>query len=259
MRTSPVSYHFRRFIQDRIELDATDVIRKVAPVISLDALYDAFGVSPDDKETLLKADERAWYRHHNTYKVQLRGFGTIREVPVEIKAPLPRQYGYITAGSELAPTFKFTQEWSILHYITSEVIQYVSRTAVAGVFPWLPDVVREEEYNYEKDAKNRNFHAKYSIRQSEDKRKFHSCMIALTLPPKNIPVVPTVAREAIALGNKLYTQFRLLKDRPIRNVMEGMIRVETKLSDDYVPQHIKDAVEEMKDFQNTLRFQNAWD
>jgi hypothetical protein len=41
--------------------------------------------------------------------------------------------------------------------------------------------------------------------------------------------------------------------------MEGMIRVETKLSDDYVPQHIKDAVEEMKDFQNTLRFQNAWD
>jgi hypothetical protein len=71
--------------------------------------------------------------------------------------------------------------------------------------------------------------------------------------------VPTVAREDIALGNKLYTQFRLLKDRPIRNVMEGMIRVETKLSDDYVPQYIKDAVEEMKDFQNTLKFQNAWD
>jgi hypothetical protein len=135
----------------------------------------------------------------------------------------------------------------------------VARNAVAGVFPWLPDVIREEDYNYDKDAKNRNFHAKYSIRQSEDKRKFHSCMIALTQPPKNIPIVPTVAREAIALGNKLYTQFRLLKDRHAKDTPDDRVKIETRIHEDYVPQHIKDAVEEMKDFQNTLKFQNAWD
>lgn len=249
---SPVSYAFRRFVEDRIHTDASDAILKVTPIVTLNELYDGFGVSAEDKETLMRADERSWMRHLTTYQLRLDGFGIIRDVPVEIRASFPRQYGHITPNNIFAPIFKFTQEWSILHYVTSEVIQLVSRNAVPVVFPWLNDIIKEEDFNYEKDANNRKFFQLNNIRNSAEKQRFRTCMLAFRQKPKNIPVVPTSLREAIALGNKLYTQHRLLKDRPNRMVPDDSVRIQTKLSTDYIPQYLKDAVDEMRQFQTDL-------
>ena len=69
--------------------------------------------------------------------------------------------------------------------------------------------------------------------------------------PKNIPLVPTPVRDAIALGNKLYTQMRLLKDRPHRPINgDTHIVLLPSIDDNYVPQFIKIALEEMRNIIN---------
>lgn len=247
MQAFPVSYGFSKFVQYKIEKDATSVIRMVAPIVTLEELYDGFGVDAETKDIMMRTDNLTRRYNHQTYLMNLVGFDTTGPVPVKLEASLPRKYETLTAGSVFAPIFKFTQEWSIVHYMAEKVLPLISRSAISGVFPWIPDLIREEGYKFGKDEKNRDFHRRYGI-GLRDRSKTDSCIKAAMKAPKNIPLVPSALRDAIRLGDKLYTQYRLLKDRPVRTFdSETHVILLPHVDDKYVPQSIKNGIDEMKE------------
>lgn len=248
------SYSFNKFIRDRIEADAYDAIDRVSPTVSLEELYDGFNVDPNTKQQLLKMSNDDWFRHYRTYELHLIGFDIKSPVPVDIRASLPKGYEVLTARSVFAPVFVFAQEWSILYYAVSNILPLITRSSIANVFPWMRDLIREEEYDFDKDARNRMFFAKYNIKTAYDKRGCVASINAIMRPSKIMPILPNSLRRAAALGGKLYTQYRLLKQRPPRRV-EDKYKIAPQMHDSFVPQHYRDAIEEMRQYQRELKEQ----
>lgn len=251
-----VSYSFSRtFVLSKIETDAHMAIDGVAPIVTLEELYNGFEIDDDTKATLLRADKKTWLRHYNTYQLTLIGFNLKgAKVPVTIKASLPHGYDVLTARSVFAPVFRFAQEWSIFHYVVKEVMPYIGRNAISTTFPWIRDFIQEENYDFTKDAKNKAFYRKWMLGNANDRRTCDTCVRAVFKPPyPNMPLLPNGLREAAALGSKLYTQYRLLKQRPHRPMDDSQFKITPQIDDALVPEYIQKAVEEMKEFQQQLR------
>lgn len=250
------SYSFNRFIRDRIENDAHDAIDRVSPIVTLEELYDGFQVDEDTKRQLMKmTSDDGWFRHFRTYELRLIGFDTQLPVPVDIRASLPKGYEVLTARSVFAPVFVFAQEWSIFHYAVSQMLPLMTRSAVANVFPWIRDLIHEEDYDFSKDAKNHTFFAKYQIKTAYDKKTCKVSMQAAMRPSKIMPILPDCLRRAAFLGGKLYTQYRLLKQRPRRRQEDDMFKIAPRMSSTFVPQLYIDAIEEMQRYQRELKEQ----
>ena len=255
--TLPVSWSFTRVMQTRVEEDARRTLEKVAPIFSIDGLYAAFKVEEDVKRDLLRAEQHASFRFFRTYSLYLVGFGIDGiSVPCEIRATIPTKYSVVTVDSELAPVFKFTQEWSMLHYVVRNVMPYLSRGAVGAVFPWMRDLIKEQDYRFDKEAKNKNFYRNHGVNGANDRKAADACIRALVGPSGNLPAIPYLVGQAAELGNKLYTQVRLLKDRRGMSVPNDHVQVLPNMDDKYVPQELKNAVDEMREVIRSAKMGN---
>lgn len=256
--TYSIPWTFVGFMKRRVQSDIEDAIDRSAPIVTLEELYDGFKVDPDTKATLIKADDNAWFRHYRTYQLTLAGFNTVRPVPVDIRASLPRGYEVLTARSVFAPVFKFTQDWSILHYLVENIMPLIGRDQISITFPWMVDLMQEEmaEGDYIFGSKNLRFYQRHMINNANDRNKCDTCIKAMMKPCKSgMPLLPSGLREAALSGNRLYTQYRLLKQLPRRNIKDGdsLFKISPRMDIAFVPQVIVDAVNEMKEFQLELK------
>jgi hypothetical protein len=126
----------------------------------------------------------------------------------------------------LTPSLSVAINWSTLEWVTDKLIGLTGdRDMLANLFPWLPDVVRDSGWilmadeesskinvNYEKHAmRQRWYKNEVGISARLDRIKCDRTFIAATR--RRTPAIPLASsiQEAVALGSKLFTQYRLAK------------------------------------------------
>lgn len=255
MTTYAIDYNFRRWVMERIEMDASNMIAKLAPILTVDEVYREFNF---DNETvnILKDTQRKVGVWNSAYNLMLLMKGEKLSTTFEIAAVMPKQMDMPVLGVNtfcaFQPIIELTQKWSILHYVVKEIFPLISRDAVSNVFPWIRSVIQEEEYSFTKEETwsdpNYKFYRKYMISKQVDKKKIDICMRAAMNPAKNIPILNYEVRKDAGLGDELWTKLRLLENIPNRAATNGMIKVTPRIASKLVPKDVVNAVEQTKEW-----------
>jgi hypothetical protein len=233
---------FASYVEQKVVSTASMMIDKLTPNIDLDELSKMFDIP---KEFMVS--DNSVYRW--SYDFTIEGIGIIEPVPFTIRAPIPynRRILSLTACSQLLPIIKLTREWSMLKYVVAKITPCFTRNSISVIFPWLPNILREEDFDWTRGARNFDFYNKYGIRKHNNRVKMEACMHAALKPNyKSVPLTPTLVRDTALLGNKLFTQARLMREQRVVPAPADTLKITPSLSDNYMPVALKEAVEEMR-------------
>jgi hypothetical protein len=246
---------FVNLVKDIIEQYSTLTANKISVSLTLEDLYQALNLNSNTGQILLEASQCIITQGMQWHDINLINPTTTRPVAVFCaNALLPDGPKTLIISNNHKPLVQVIREWSILRYVVIEVLPLVGRNAVGSLLPWLKDVFVDLNFNFGGNATtNRAFFRRYSI-SPRHQAITGTCIKALNKPQKHIPVVPTVLGNALLTGNKLFTQYRLIKDKPDTPDIPGRAYLKFTISNGFVPQYIKDAVQEMKDFQTAIQF-----
>ena len=254
-------YYFRSFLKERISNDAVEMVSKLTPVVTVDELYDELQINMEKRRILKEVYSNTgyWNNYHNI-RFMLDDYTYIGGFELNIMLPKPEQMEILNVNKSrlFEPIVRLAQKWTILGYVTHEVSGFINRDALSAVFPWLRSVIMDEQYSLDDETKfNYAFFGRYSVRRKKDKDTLDTCMRIAMRQPKNIPMLPKAVKEHILIGNELFTQTRLLKDRPKREAPSNMTRVLPSFDYHYkfetVPPPIKELIEKTKNENRNIR------
>jgi hypothetical protein len=165
---------------------------------------------------------------------------------------------YNTLADYLLPSFRIAREFSILRCVVKYLITITeNRDMLSALFPWLPDLVIGSGWIPEPDVPDDYEHNMQWLKFYTDELNVRSITeravvsrsfaSAVKRGRGNRPLMHTEVIQALNLGTKLFTQYRLFKSQEQTNKQLGTC-ITPMLSDDLVPLSLTNALLETKAF-----------
>lgn len=227
----PIYPKFKQWLNDKINIQAGYVISHVTKDLTAKELFEAL-VPEEYWKTLRAAAELMLPERTQSFKVSINYMGSLYSFNTTfIHKPasyvlLPRYLNHIEPNTKLmeyvTPAFSIACDWMTLRYVVSELIKLIdNRQMLSTLFPWLPALVRDSGWKYmdedditDYDAfrnRQRWYDDEMDIKNKPDRINCDRTFRAVLNYRVPTPPLAASVREAIALGDKLFTQYRLLK------------------------------------------------
>jgi hypothetical protein len=265
---------FTEWLDDLITTTAQKVISHVTVDLSVDQLYDAL-VPKQHHDVLLAASVLMSSQHDQVFPVTISN--RLEELPTRSQyifthvhiyhSPpafflFPRECNVLRENTSLAeyllPALHLTREFAMLQYVVKQLIDLTEdRDILSGMFPWLPDLIAESGWKQYQEVKVNNhivnkqwmefYVQQLTVKSVSDRlavdRSFATASKRSSTKP---PMHSEVRQVAAALGTKLFTQYRLAKERPSKRITNGCI-IPT-LTPDLIPPSLINAMDETKKY-----------
>ena len=273
----PIYPKFKIWIVNLINTQAAYVIGHVTKDLTTKELFEAL-VPEEHWKTMRAAAELMSFERVQAIKVSLNYLGSLYQFNVTfIHRPafyvlIPRTLNSIEPNTKLheylTPAFSIACDWMMLRHVTQELMKLIdNRNMLSALFPWLPALVRDNGWIYEdeEDVTNYDLHRKrerwydneMDIRGRADRINCDRTFLAILNRKASIPPLTTSVREAIALGDKLFTQYRLLKQEN-RIIEHDQCSIIPHLGTSFVPLTLLKGLEDTKQiFEHEKNIENA--
>lgn len=229
--TKPIYPKFKSWLNDKITTQASYVISHVTKNLTVDELFEAL-VPEEHWQTLRTAAELMPFERSQNERVSLNYNGATYSFNVTfIHKPashilLPRVLNWIEPNTKLmeylTPVFSIACNWMTLRFVVQELMKLMdNRNMLSNLFPWLPHLIRDSGWVYVNEgdvtdySKQRDREKWYDnemdIKSKVDRQNCDRTFLAVLNYRTSIPPLASSVRAATALGDKLFTQYRLLK------------------------------------------------
>lgn len=232
--------NFQRWLLELIQIRTNYVIDHTSQNIQVEDLFEA--LVPEQYWDVLRKvrmllDTRTYQSNYVDLICRLPTYGSIVEVIIQfnhlteqhtIILPTITKLNPLEPNTKLmeylTPSLSLMRDWVTLHKVVSELMKMTNnRDALASMFPWLPDIIRESGWilipdetakqvdPIRLDERIRWYKNKIGVENKVERYNCDRTFIAALKRNQPAPFLHKNVREAALSGSRLMTQYRLTK------------------------------------------------